>query len=172
MPLYASGRVMFVVLRMQHSVGCRIPRSSRKARLGLSKHHGHTSHRASTHRARGSDRGLSWFSWLLAIRGCEHWYHWCNTSRYHRCDYRILLQASSTLLTIYNIASPTRPTAPKTQEAAFVCAAPPVLLAVGEAAALLPLELPLADVELVLLGLPEIFSWLTEIPVPFLQFVL
>lgn len=62
-----------------------------------------------------------------------------------------------------------------TQEAAFACAAPPVLLAVAEAAAplLLALALPLAVlVPLVELGLPEMFSWVTETPVPFWQFEL
>lgn len=50
-----------------------------------------------------------------------------------------------------------------------------MLLAVGEAAAPLPLALalPLAVlVPLVPLGLPEMFSWLTDMPVPFWQFVL
>lgn len=76
-------------------------------------------------------------------------------------------------LIIYNIANPTTPTAPRTQDAAFACAAPPVELAVGEAAAPVPLALPLAaPAPLVPLGLPEIFSWETETPLPFLQFEL
>lgn len=63
------------------------------------------------------------------------------------------------------------PTAPKTQEAAFTCAPLPVWLAVGEAAAALPLALP-SVVVLVSLGLPDMFSWMTETPLPFLQLVL
>ncbi len=71
---------------------------------------------------------------------------------------------------IYNIANPTTPTAPKNHDAAFACAAPPVELAVGEAAVPLPLALPLAaPVLLVPLGLPDMFSWVTDTPLPFLQ---
>jgi hypothetical protein len=81
-------------------------------------------------------------------------------------------QAQPTPRPLYNIANPTRPTAPKIHDAAFACAAP-LWLAVGEAAEPLPLALPLSVlVPLVPLGLPEIPSCVTETPVPFLQFEL
>lgn len=81
-------------------------------------------------------------------------------------------QANPIVQVIYNIARPTSATAPTTHEAAFACAAPLWLLAVGEAAPL-PLALPLVVlVPLVPLGLPEMFIWVTWTPVLFWQFEL